>query len=538
MGRPEQLGEIDFCWRLDCGCQLKSTDRACEAGSSWYTSFLMKSESEQLYLQTKQRAAELETLFAIQQAITRRLEPEVVLQLIADEARRLTASQRSVVFLLEGDMLRLAVGSGGEENGTMLDYRMPVEGSLIGEAIRTGQAIAVTDAEHDPHVRSDPRRLALVRQTGVQSMIVVPLLSGDHPLGAISISDKTAGTYGPDDERVLEMLASSAGIGLENARLYQAEQERRQVAEGLREVLAILNSDRSLAEVLAYIAAQAVRLLGGRSGAIFRWQPEQGQLTLQAAHQLPDEGWFQTPLPVGQSVIGRTILSRRPVAIPDVAAWEDDGIGSSPTSPLRWAQHCRAFLGVPLVIKDELYGSIGLFFAEPRDFSEEELDLAAAFGNQAALAIENAQLRQQVEQAAVLRERSRLARELHDSVTQSLYSLTLLTEGWRRIVEAGHTEQVGDYLTELGEIAHQGLKEMRLLIHELRPPVLEEEGLVAALQQRLDAVEGRAGVKTRLVVDGLDSLDPTLEDSLYRIAQEALNNTLKHAAAGARTICF
>lgn len=124
----------------------------------------------------------------------------------------------------------------------MLDYRMPVEGSLIGEAIQTGQAIAVTDAEHDPHVRSDPRRLALVRQTGVQSMIVVPLLSGDHPLGAISISDKTAGTYGPDDERVLEMLASSAVIGLENARLYQAEQERRQVAEGLREVLAILNS--------------------------------------------------------------------------------------------------------------------------------------------------------------------------------------------------------------------------------------------------------------------------------------------------------
>ena len=77
---------------------------------------------------------------------------------------------------------------------------------------------------------------------------------------------------------------------------------------------------------------------------------------------------------------------------------------------------------------------------------------------------------------------------------------------------------------------------MRLLIYELRPPVLEQEGLAVALQQRLDAVEGRAGVQARLLIEGEERLDPHLENALYRIAIEALNNALKHAAATSVTV--
>jgi signal transduction histidine kinase len=131
----------------------------------------------------------------------------------------------------------------------------------------------------------------------------------------------------------------------------------------------------------------------------------------------------------------------------------------------------------------------------------------------------------------VLEERQRLARDLHDSVTQSLYSLTLLAEGGRRLVKAGNLENAEDYFADLWQIALQSLKEMRLLIYELRPPVLEEEGLVGALQQRLDAVEGRTGMETRLLVDGEGQLAAPVEEALYRIAMEVLNNTLKHAAA-------
>lgn len=480
--------------------------------------------SERLYSTPEQRADELETLFNIQQAITRQLNIEAVLQLIADEARRLTGSQRTVVFLLEGDTARIAVVSGEPHSMNVLGYRMPVTGSLISEAIQSQTPIFVADAQNDPHVKADPRRQALLQRAGVQSLIVVPLVSNARSLGAISISDKQDGPFGPDDERVLRMLASSAVIGLENARLYRAEQERRQVAEGLAEILAALNSTRSLAEILGYIVNQAVRLLNTSSGAIYHLDPDEGLLKLEAA----GEAGLPPSIPVGQGPIGRTVTEQQPVAVPDTsgdhAPFEELG-QATPGRPY------RALLAVPLTIKEEVYGCLALYFTDPKHFSQEEIDLATAFGSQAALAIDNARLRQQVEQAAVVRERGRLARELHDSVTQSLYSLTLLTEGWRRIVESGNTEHVAEYLAEAGEITRQGLKEMRLLIHELRPLLLEREGLAGALQQRLEAVEGRAGIEARLLVEGPDALPGPLGEAFYRIAQEALNNALKHARA-------
>ena len=134
---------------------------------------------------------------------------------------------------------------------------------------------------------------------------------------------------------------------------------------------------------------------------------------------------------------------------------------------------------------------------------------------------------------AVTDERRRLARELHDSVTQSLYSLTLFTEAARQMAEdAGH-EGIERQIGQIGRIGLQALKEMRLLVYELRPPELKEEGLVRALRKRLEAVEGRAGVEARVIVDvdEFGKLPREMELELYRIAQEALNNALKHAAA-------
>ncbi|MFC1996523.1 two-component regulator propeller domain-containing protein [Chloroflexota bacterium] len=147
--------------------------------------------------------------------------------------------------------------------------------------------------------------------------------------------------------------------------------------------------------------------------------------------------------------------------------------------------------------------------------------------------------RTQIEQAlrhsemekAVAAERSRLARDLHDSVTQSLYSLTLFTEAARHMAEEDGNETIEQYIGQIGVIGLQALKEMRLLVFELRPPELEKEGLVSALRRRLEAVEGRAGVDARVVVDELFKLPGIFEQELFRIAQEALNNALKHAAA-------
>ena len=140
-------------------------------------------------------------------------------------------------------------------------------------------------------------------------------------------------------------------------------------------------------------------------------------------------------------------------------------------------------------------------------------------------------LRQREREQAVAEERNRLARELHDSVTQALYGVTLYSEAAAGHLAQGHPDRAADHLQELQGTAQEALAEMRLLIFELRPPILEELGLVAALQARLQAVEGRAGLRTEFRTNLAGRLPPDLEEGLYRIAQEALNNALKHAQA-------
>jgi signal transduction histidine kinase len=144
----------------------------------------------------------------------------------------------------------------------------------------------------------------------------------------------------------------------------------------------------------------------------------------------------------------------------------------------------------------------------------------------------------QAQDVAVNAERNRLARDLHDSVTQSLYSLTLFTQAAREHARSGSLESARNNLDRIADTAGQALKEMRLLVYELRPSALGEEGLVTALRNRLEAVEDRSSVHARLSVDATGELvlSARVEEALYRIAQEALNNTLKHAQASSVTV--
>ena len=137
----------------------------------------------------------------------------------------------------------------------------------------------------------------------------------------------------------------------------------------------------------------------------------------------------------------------------------------------------------------------------------------------------------QAEQAAVDAERSRLARDLHDSATQALYSALLFSETEKKLTKAGELQSAGYYQNRVSEVIQQALGEMRLLVFELRPPVLEQEGLVGALRLRLDTVENRSGVEARLYADELPPLPGKVTENLYRITLEALNNGLKHAQA-------
>lgn len=327
-----------------------------------------------------------------------------------------------------------------------------------------------------------------------------------------------------DDKRRLEQLVDE--------RTYEIEQRQR-AAETLRDLMTVLNSNQALGEVLQVSLAKATALLHAAWGAVYLLHPVQKTLTLEATYGQTRTTHDAMTLLQEQNLVQQTIAKRQPVVVINGAPATETTLASATG---------QTHLAIPLLRQDhtnqtiESYGGILLGYPTSRDFRDEEIQLAVAFSGQATLVLENARLRQQVEQIAVQQERGRLARELHDSVTQSLYSLTLLAEGRRRLINAGRTDGIDDALKELSQLGQQALKEMRLLVHELRPPLLEQEGLLGALHQRLNAVEKRAGIDVRLTTDTLIDLPAALEEGLYRIAQEALNNALKHAAATAITI--
>lgn len=196
----------------------------------------------------------------------------------------------------------------------------------------------------------------------------------------------------------------------------------------------------------------------------------------------------------------------------------------------------RSELVVPLHIGNRIIGTLDLLHAERDYFQPGDVPVVQNLGDQIAIAIENARLYKHSRELAVLEERNRMARELHDAMNQSLYSVILFIGAARNDAVKSGWEPILGHLARAEEMAQQALKEMRLMVYELRPISLEQKGLIGALQQRIDAVEGRAGIDAELQADPSIVLPPALEETVFRIVQEALNNVLKHAGATKVTV--
>jgi PAS domain S-box-containing protein len=189
-----------------------------------------------------------------------------------------------------------------------------------------------------------------------------------------------------------------------------------------------------------------------------------------------------------------------------------------------------SWMAVPLALKDRVIGMLTLSHSEKAFYTQRHAGLVSAIANQIAVAIENARLYEQAQQLAAVEERQRLARELHDSVSQALYGIALGARTARTLVDsdpARATEPM-DYVLQLAEA---GLAEMRALIFELRPESLETEGLVAALEKQIAATRARYGIEVEATLPAEPSLNLREKEVFYRIAQEALHNVVKHARA-------
>jgi signal transduction histidine kinase len=312
----------------------------------------------------------------------------------------------------------------------------------------------------------------------------------------------------------------------ESQRLYEQASTRTQELEVLYLADEHLYRHLRLDQVLQALVDVVVDQLKAEKCGVQVWDEDQQRLVLRASKgfSLAAMARINDYRP-GDGIAGRVF------ATGEIVTMEDATLAPPPANEIAATENIRSVISVPIKIKDRIFGVFGMNYCHVRTFSESDIRLFNALAQRAAIAIQNAHLYEQAEQAATLEERQRLARELHDAITQSLYSLVLLAEAGRRYMNAGNQEQVQHHLGRMGETAQQALKEMRLLVYELRPPALTNTGLSGAIRHRLNAVEKRAGMKVRFIEEGVIDLPPGIEEQVYRLVQEALNNTLKHANA-------
>jgi signal transduction histidine kinase len=311
--------------------------------------------------------------------------------------------------------------------------------------------------------------------------------------------------------------------------LEQRVQERTHELSTLLDVSRRIGSTLALDPLLGLILTEIKPVLDYTSAYVFRLD-ETGKLILASAAGggLPAEstdttGGAPTFSWLDERHQNQVIESLQPVIEWDWTAGEAYPDNACSIRSLCW-------LGVPLVIKDRATGMLVFVHQDPHYYRDEDSRLALTFAQQVAVAIENARLYEQAGQLAVLEERQRLARELHDSVSQVLYSIGLGAKTARTALERDPS-QMADALDYVNRLAEAGQVEMRALIFELRPESLRTDGLVAALEKQVAVLHTRHQMAVQASFCPEPDVSLGVKEILYRISQEAIHNIVKHAHA-------
>ncbi len=419
-------------------------------------------------------------------------DPMTVLQRAVADAARLLKADRAQINLLGEDASRLDLPIAAAPVGPSPDdVTVPLGSGIAGMAAAERRVRWTGDYLSDqefPHDEGDAR----IEAQRIHSMMSAPLVGPDRLIGTITIQSVEANAFGADDAELLSLLADQAAIALTNARLY-AEVE---------------DSERRY------------RHLVDNSPDIVWSVDAEGRFTFFSDSLESRTGWKAEQL-LGQPF---TVLASPETMAAAASAWE--GLRRDPNSeqrvrldlPLadgRISQTEVAMTGT--VVDGRFAGAHGAV----RDISERER-------------LEG-DLRSQAAELAASQERAHLARELHDSVTQALFSMGLTLRTLEILLDTDG-EAAKTKVVELRELQKDALAEMRTLIFELRPSSLESDGLIQALRTHATAVQRRTGLVIVVDAEPIDRLPLAAEEALYRIGQEALHNVVKHANASNATI--
>jgi signal transduction histidine kinase len=348
---------------------------------------------------------------------------------------------------------------------------------------------------------------------GIYHHATVPLKAGGEWFGLLNVASPGKTNFSNEELALLESVGYQIGTAIKRTRLYHAEQKRAENYLKLGEI----GKELSTVTELHKIPGEVVEAIGSR----FEWSsvsffiPEGPVLSLRS---LFTDGtvvneWKSIPVkeagPVG--------IALRSGKVEKAVAVDCPGLHKAGLPVFRTA------VAVPVRLRDQVTGVLFLTSQKANDFDDNDQELLQSLASHISIVTENARLYQQRRELTKLEERNRLARDLHDSVCQNLFSLTLMARGMEAVVD-GSNPQAVQLLQDMQRLTEESLKEMRSLIWQLRPAGLEQ-GLLTALQQ----YGNKLGLEVHEKLEGICNLPRTVEETLLRIGQEALNNVSKHA---------
>ncbi|WP_147075477.1 GAF domain-containing sensor histidine kinase, partial [Meiothermus hypogaeus] len=285
-----------------------------------------------------------------------------------------------------------------------------------------------------------------------------------------------------------------------------------------------LYASLELDQVLQALVDVCVDLLGADKSCILIWDETHQHLITRAQRGFASQFVQVMSEYAGRGLLAYAAQSGDTVVVQDT--YQDERVDRHVTDP----EGIRAFMHIPIRLDGEVFGVFSINNLLPHTLGPEEQRAFTSLARRAAVAIRNARLYAEAQGKAALEERQKLARNLHDSVSQAIYGIVLGVRTAKTQL-ARNPEQAPAALDFVLNLAEGAIAEMRALIFELRPESLKQEGLVAALSKQVAAARARHGLRLEASLCPEPALSLEAKEALYRVAQEALNNIAKHAKA-------
>lgn len=509
------------------------TEEQLEIGREIASVTAVAVHNARLLAAARKAGARESTLRHVASSLTANLDLKSLLGLILEQLEIAIESSSSSIMLYDGQHLHVAAHRGAYFSPEVMANIETAEFPNMRRVLERGQPVLIPDS------KTEPAWIEVAGGEYIRCWLGVPLLIREKPIGILALDHERPHFFTEPDVRFVKAFADQAAVAIENARLFrqvqeQAEQleekvrERTRKLEALYEVSAVASAYLDLPTILQHSLTRILETIDCNAGTIHIFDEQAGRFELAAKEGLLVDSEIETAFPImppdhpletlltGEQ-IGNRVLS--------------DGVKSF-SKAMKVGYVCETFQDcavAPLRARGQLRGILTVLSGIRDSISAESLSLMETIAEQIGVAIENGDLRQQVRQVAIREERERLAYELHDSVTQGLYSLTLFAEAVRETAARNDLATVRRHSHSMIRTAQQSLREMRLLLYELQSPATGD--LVEALRDRLLTVEERVGVSVRLRADEIGELPAAVEEAYYRIALEALNNALRHANA-------